>query len=159
MTKKYRQKNKKGKNYRNRGDNGSIELKCTNGSKRVIPEQMMRRHFPKRRIREITIHSKINHLPYGKIYDSNVENIVFYTQYYDKTQISNDLHKTIYFTINSGDFENCNKLKKVTIPWGHLVKKEAFHNCKNLQEVVLKEGCIIEDGAFPSHTNVVYESV
>ena len=156
MTKKYRHKNKKCKNYR-KGNEGCIEIKCTNGSKRMTPEQMTKRHFPKRRMRGLVIHSKLSDLPYDKIFNSNVEKIRFYEQYYSKDQINKGEHKSIYCTINGGDFENCHKLTELNIPWGHLIKKDAFLNCSKIKNVLISEGSKIEEGAFPLYTNIIME--
>lgn len=156
MAKKYRQKNKKGKNYR-KGHEGCIELKCSNGSKRSTLQQINKRHFPRNRIREIIVHSKLSNFPSCKMSNSNVNSIRFYEQHYTKEQLSRDEHKNIYCTINEGDFDSCNKLTELYIPGGHLVKSGAFSNCDNLYEVRISPETQIEDGAFPDHTIVMVE--
>ena len=156
MVKKYRQKNKKGKNYR-KGQEGCIELKCTNGSKRSTLQQINKRHFPRNRILEVIVHTKLSNFPSSKMSNSNVNNIRFYEQHYTKEQVSRDEHKNIYCTINSGDFDSCKKLTHLNIPGGHLVKTGAFSNCDNLMEVKISEETQIEEGAFPEHTTVIVE--
>ena len=153
---KYRQKNKKCKNYRT-GKEACIELKCSNGTKRSTIQQISRRHFPRNRINEIVVHTKLNNFPGDKMSRSNVSNIRFYEQYYTKDQLSREEDKNIFCIINEGNFSHCNKLKKLYIPGGHLVKNGAFRDCDNLTEVVISKNAQVEEDAFPHHTNIIIE--
>lgn len=156
MAKKYRQKNKKGKNYKQTKE-GCLELKCSNGSKRVTLQQLNRRHFPRNRIEEVVVHTKLSNFPKNKMSNSHIKNIRFHEHHYTKEQIKKEENKIIYCTINDGDFSNCNNLTQLYIPRGHLVKKGAFSNCENLYEVTINEDSQIEEGAFPKHTNIMFQ--